>query len=229
LQGQEVVLYGEPLFAAVVAEGLGITLLEPPFDWLPTLPEEYRQRDVCAATLEEARQLRHPAFIKPADDKCFPAAVYPDGSRLPGDAVLPGETVVLIAEPVRWEVEFRCFVREREVVTLSPYLRNGELVRTPDGRWEDSRTELARAFAARVVSDRAVASPAAVVVDVGLIVGRGWAVVEANAAWGSGIYGCDPIAVLNVVRRACRPQEHPLATATPEQLPGGGDTSGDPR
>jgi hypothetical protein len=41
------------------------------------------------------------------------------------------------------------------------------------------------------------------VIDIGKIVGRGWAVVEANPAWGSGIYGNDPDEVLNVLAKSC--------------------------
>lgn len=37
--------------------------------------------------------------------------------------------------------------------------------------------------------------------------GRGWAVVEQNAAWGSGIYGCDPEEVLEVLRFAAIPAQ----------------------
>jgi len=203
LRGQDVALYGEPLFAAVVAEHLGLMLLEPPFDWLPTLPADYRLREVRLTALHAARALREPAFVKPADDKCFLAGVFSSGELLPAEDVLPGTTPVLIAEVVRWEVEFRCFVLEREVVALSPYLRRGELARSPDGGWDDERIEEARAFAQRIVSDNDVEAPPAVVIDVGVIEGRGWAVIEANAAWGSGIYGCDPTAVLPVVKRAC--------------------------
>jgi len=36
---------------------------------------------------------------------------------------------------------------------------------------------------------------------------HGWAVIECNAAFASGIYGCDPVAVLPVLRRACQPVE----------------------
>jgi hypothetical protein len=206
LRGQDVALYGEPLFAAVVADELGLALLEPPFDWLPTIAADYRRREARLATLEEARQLRQPAFVKPADDKCFPAGVFPSGEALPRAEVLPGGTAVLIAEPVRWEVEFRSFVLDRAVVALSPYLRRGELAQSSDGSWVDERVEAAREFARAVVSDPSVALPPAVVLDVGIIEERGWAVVEANAAWGSGIYGCDPVAILGVVRRACLPQ-----------------------
>ena len=215
LRGQDVTLYGEPLFAAVVAGDLGLVLLEPPFDWLVTLPAEYRKREIRLTTLRDARQLRQPAFVKPADDKCFLAGVFSSGEQLPGGDVLPGRTAVLIAEPVRWAVEFRCFSLERTVIDLSPYLRHGELAQSPEGKWEDARTEQAREFAAAVVSDDSVALPPAIVIDVGLIEGRGWAVVETNAAWGSGIYGCDPAAVLRVVRRACLPRDQVSAADRP--------------
>ena len=92
---------------------------------------DYRRRDVRLTTLGEARQLRHPAFVKPADDKCLPPAVAATGADLPGDEILPAGTPVLVAEPVRWEVEFRCFVLDRRVVTLSAYLRDGELAPVP--------------------------------------------------------------------------------------------------
>ena len=48
------------------------------------------------------------------------------------------------------------------------------------------------------------ALPPAFVVDVGLVEGRGWAVVEFNPAWCSGLLGTDPTAVLSVLKRSCR-------------------------
>lgn len=206
MRGQDVVLYGEPLFVAVVADELDVALLEPPFDWLPRLPDRYRRRAVRLASLGDARQLRSSAFVKPADHKCFSPRVIDTGACLPGNEVLPAETPVLIAEPVWWEVEFRCFILDRQVATISVYLRDGELAQAPDGTWADDHTEAARDYAQAVCADNSVSLPPAVVVDIGLIEGRGWAVVEANAAWGSGIYGCDPDAVLRVIRRACVPR-----------------------
>jgi len=135
--------------------------------------------------------------------------------------MVPADTPVLAAEPVRWEVEFRCFVLDRTVRAVSPYWRDGASAEGPDGEWEDPRTDAAREFAAAAVTDPVVELPPAVVVDVGLVTGRGWAVVEANAAWGSGIYGCDPAEVLAVVRRACpsvadlRPEDRRWVAAAP--------------
>lgn len=208
LKDQNVVLYGEPLFAAVVADELGIALLEPPLDWLADLPERYRRRAVRFTTLANARSCLEPTFIKPADDKCFAAKVYKTGADLPAENVLPETTPVLVAEPVKWAIEFRCFVLHRKVKTLSSYLRYGELTQAPDGRWLSSNQETKEAldFVDQVLDEQTVDLPPAVVVDVGIIENRGWAVIEANAAWGSGIYGCDPAAVLRVVERACVPK-----------------------
>jgi hypothetical protein len=56
----------------------------------------------------------------------------------------------------------------------------------------------------RLLATRSPALPPALVVDVGLIEGRGWAVVEFNLAWCSGLLGADPAAVLGVLERACQ-------------------------
>jgi hypothetical protein len=98
LRGQDVALYGEPLFAAVVAEELGLALLEPPLGWLAELPETYRRRAARLTTLGDARSCLGPAFIKPADDKCFAAQVYQAGAELPAEGLLPATTPVLVAE-----------------------------------------------------------------------------------------------------------------------------------
>lgn len=59
-----------------------------------------------------------------------------------------------------------------------------------------------RDFVARMLSDRRVEVPIAIVIDVGVIKGRGWAAIETNGAWGAGLYGCDPGLVLEVLQSA---------------------------
>jgi hypothetical protein len=198
-------LYGEPFFAAAIAEQLSLHLLEPPFDWLATLPVSYSKRRVFCTTLGEARLVAASAFIKPADDKCFSAQVYLSGAELRDTDHLPAETPVLVSEPVEWEVEYRGFIRHNELQTLSPYFRDGNLAQTEDGDWPAAEEEVqeARDFYTGFLSDSEVKLPPGVVVDIGRIRGRGWAVVEANPAWSSGIYGCDPSQVLPVVESAC--------------------------
>lgn len=198
----EPVLYLEGLMAPDIAWEFGLQLLEPAVDWLPRIPEEYRKRKVALATLKEAKSFCEPAFIKPPNDKVFPAKVYL-GSELPewyGD-----DSPLLVAEVVHWEKEFRFFVLDRQVRAMSIYLRDGVLQK--DAGFAASQVEVAEAeaFANFVLNDPRVELPRAIVLDAGVIAGRGWAVVELNAAWGSGIYGADPLAVLEVLRHAVEP------------------------
>ena len=115
------------------------------------------------------------------------------------------ESPVLVQEVVTWEKEFRCFVLDRQLRTLSVYLRNGELQRANDFAATDDELAEVTAFVNTVLADERVDLPRTAVLDVGVIAGRGWAVVEQNAAWGSGLYGCDPAEVLEVLRHAAVP------------------------
>jgi hypothetical protein len=218
----EPVLYVEALMAPMVAEELGLRLSEPPDDWLPRLPRVYRQREVHLSTLGAARALSAPAFTKPPNDKSFPARVYQPG-ELPHE--YPDDTPVLVAEVVRWECEFRCFVLDRTLRAASIYLRDGQLQREQGFAAPEEELAAMETFVAQVLADPRVLLPQAIVLDVGVIAERGWAVVECNAAWGAGIYGCDPEAVLEVLRHAAE-QQNGLAFVPNEEL-GGSDR--DPR
>jgi len=199
----EIVLYVEALYAPTIAEALQLTLLEPTSDWLVNLPEKYRLRSIQLTSLGNARLCEKPTFIKPPNDKLFKAMVYASGQDLPDDfdETLP----VLLAEPVGFEFEYRCFVKDRTVQTLSPYLHKGRLSKLDDYQAPAEEMQAALQFAEQVLADSDVDLPQAVVLDVGHIKDRGWAVVEANAAWGSGLYGCDPVKVLEVLRCAVKP------------------------
>lgn len=201
LAADEPVVYMEALVAPTVAEAFGITLREPPNDWLPNLPMEYLNRQVCLSTLGEARKVEARRFVKPPNDKSFPAAVY-RGSEIP-DLDMSPDSPVLVSEIVAWEKECRCFILDREVRTFSMYLRGGELQKEAGYASSDAEDAEVLDFCKKVLADLRVDMPRAVVMDVGVITGRGWSVVELNAAWGSGLYGCDPAEALEVIRHAC--------------------------
>lgn len=202
-QERDIVLYLEALFGPDVASQLGLRLEEPPIDWLPRLPAEYRLRSVELTTLGQARCLTETRFIKPPNDKSF-AARPCVGADLPTE--YPDDMPVLVAEVVAWEKEFRSFILDRQVRAISVYSRLGELQRDHDFAQTPDEVDAASNFVQRVLNDERVVLPRAAVLDVGVITGRGWAVVEQNAAWGSGIYGCDPEEVLVVLQHATTPR-----------------------
>ncbi len=203
LNDTEILLYVEPLLAPTIAEQLGLTLIEPPEDWLVTLPHEYRRRAIRLTTLGEARRLQSPMFVKPPNDKSFEASLYPSGAELPAE--FDDGMRVLVGEPVTFEVEYRCFVLDRIIRAMSPYVRGEHLAKLSDFAFPEAEANEARTFAGTLLADRSVVVPKAVVLDVGRIADSGWAAVELNGAWGSGIYGCDPVEVLHVIRQAAIP------------------------
>lgn len=202
LEVTEPVFYLEALMAPLLAEQFQRRLLEPSIDWLPNLPEQYRQRSIRLSTLEQARQLETVAFIKPPNDKSFPARVY-TGPELPDG--YPDETPVLISDIVKWEKEFRCFILNRTLKTFSVYLREGVLQRDNHFAHTPEEEEALLEFVGGILADERIDLPQAAVVDVGVICDRSWAVVEQNSAWGAGIYGCEPTQVLEVLKHASVP------------------------
>jgi len=74
-----------------------------------------------------------------------------------------------------------------------------------DGTWSATDEELATAkeFSERVLADASVEIPTAVVMDVGIMANGNWAVIESNAAFSSGMYGCDAEKVLPLLLHAC--------------------------
>lgn len=135
--------------------------------------------------------------------KPFDAAVHADAAAFAAVTLgVPGDLPVLVSEPVAWNVEYRFFVRHGAVVAGSVYFRHGELV--VDWQAPLAERDAAAVFAAQVLAQTKGTLRGGVVLDVGAIAGLGWAVVEANPAWASGLYGCDPeSALLAVVASVC--------------------------
>ncbi len=196
----DIVIYAEALFAPTIAERLQRALLDPPDDWLVRVPSDLRLRSVQLTTLGAAREGTAPAFVKPPNDKTFTARVFQAGRDLPEE--YDADSPVLVAEPVRWISEYRCFCRDEEVITVSPYVLEGQPAVGRDYAAPADELSEAQTFASAVLRAMRGFTPRAIVIDVGIIEHRGWAVVEANGAWGAGIYGCDPAGALDVVAGA---------------------------
>jgi hypothetical protein len=69
--------------------------------------------------------------------------------------------------------------------------------------------EAVRASTSVATLTRNMSLPRTVVVDVGFVGGRGWALIEFNAVWGAGLNGCDPDKVLPTIVAASGPESIP--------------------
>jgi hypothetical protein len=206
LRQRRIALYGEALFTTIVAQELNHVLLEAPANWLMSLPKDYLQRELVLSTLAEARIIETPRFIKPAEGKYFAAKVYQNADELPPKESQAEGMPVYLAEPVNWLKEFRCFILERQLQTFSVYSRDGELAEI-EGEWPLTADEVEALtnFCGMFLADAQIPMPPAFVLDIGEIEGQGWAVIEANPIWASGIYGAEPIKILPLLQRSCIP------------------------
>lgn len=195
-----VAVYGEDLFAQVVAEQCGFTLLKPEENWLTTLPFSFVKRKLEYGKLSEFTDRKN-VFIKPADFKFFAAGVYSSIEDIPGYAEADKNWTVLVSETVQWTYEVRCFILNRKLVTQSAYVYNGQL---KEVKLENTLLEELENFIAELLQHKSVLIPEAVVIDVGIIRDKGWAVIEANPAWASGLYACEPLVqTLEVIVKSC--------------------------
>jgi hypothetical protein len=212
---EDPVVYGELVFCDVMAEILGLGLLEPSNDWLAELPNQYLLRGVRAMSHGDLRTVRTRAFIKPANDKVFTAGVYELGAHVPHRYIDP-ETPVLVSDVVDFETELRCYVLDRRLLTAGIYAgKNADSI-SNDGvsaPREKVVYESGCDWIEGFLADSSVDMPSAVVIDIGLIEGVGWAIVEANQAYCSGVYtggyatataspGADPAKVLEAIERS---------------------------
>lgn len=185
-----------------VARRLDSILLGCSGSWLSSLPDKFTGRRIETLELKDAICLEEHCFIKPALGKSFDAATRTGQALRSQTSHLPPSLLVHVSDVVEWEMEYRCFAKDKEVKTLSPYRRGDALFSSYASPLRGPRREAdaAREFANLVLSS--VPCPSAFVLDVGIIRGRGWSVVEPNECWGAGVYGCTPSEVLEVLLAA---------------------------
>lgn len=189
LKERNVCVYGNDIFCQVLAQLLELNLVSPPEDILARLPLRMSARGVSVSSLSLARDLEYPAFIKSLQPKLFAAAVFGSPQELRSKTRgLEADTGLLVSEPVEFEAEVRVFVYDRKVLDCSAYQGEADL-------------EAAAAFASEVVKTEGL--PFGYVVDLGKL-SQGWAVVEFNPAWASGLNGCDADKVLPAIAAATR-------------------------
>jgi hypothetical protein len=202
--GVKGVPYGSQTFCEVIAQQMKWTLKQNSFDWLVKVPVKFLKRRVDFMSIKEATQLHERKFIKPADDKCFDAKVYEPGQFIPHECI-PADYPVLVSDVVQFDVEYRIFMDGFKSRAWSNYLFYGEINDPRFHHMIDADQLEPVSFVNKLMistdPDNLPTEPC--VIDVGIIHGKGMAVIETNQAWASGIYGCDPYGVLKVLEASC--------------------------
>lgn len=202
LSGKVGVPYGSQTFCEVIAQQMGWALKQNSFDWLAKISKQWTKRQIDFMTLAEAKLLTETRFIKPADDKVFEAKVYAPGELVTHESI-PLDTPTLVSEIVYFDLEYRCFVHPTYVSTWSNYICHEHLADPKYWNMIPGDKIHPRHFVEDMMFNSPHLKTVPSVVDVGHIPGKGWAIIETNQAWASGLYGCDPWEALKVMEGAC--------------------------
>ena len=132
--------------------------------------------------------------------------MYEPGTFTP-PSVIDDSYPVLVSEPVEFDLEYRCFVDGATVKTWSNYIMYDNIA---DPRYWNMIPLDEERYPHDIVNDLLYDSKyhdfnfttVPSVIDVGRIKGKGWAIIETNPAWASGLYGCDPLAALQVMEKS---------------------------
>lgn len=181
-------IYGNETFGLVLAQKLDLQLHSPSDELLTELPNGLLQRSVRGVPMTGILDITFPAFVKSVVPKQIPSRVYATAEELRSQCIgLKQDMRFLVSQPVEFESEVRCFVLEGQVLAASAYEGSADVGQASN-------------FAASVAHNLSQSHP--IVIDVGRLRNGSWAVVEFNAAWGSGLNGCDPDRILPAIEAA---------------------------
>ncbi|PQA97150.1 hypothetical protein B0A69_03675 [Chryseobacterium shigense] len=194
-----IAVYGEDIYAEIVADQCGLTLMKPDDNWLSLISEDFTKRKISYGQMKDYVDQEN-IFIKCSDFKSFKAGVYQKVTDIKGFDTVDLNSTVFTSEVVEWQLEVRCFVLHGELKTYSSYWRNDAFDMNPLSEQEENDLFV---FFDSFIRKYASTLPAAIVLDFGVIKEKGWALIEANPAWCSGLYACDAEKALEVIVESC--------------------------
>jgi hypothetical protein len=202
LKYHQPVIYGEPLFCRVISKQLGYSLIQHPPTWIVDLPKEYTSRNIEVMKFDEARKIKEPKFFKTIEnDLCLPK-VYDNGSLLPKLEYL-NDVDVIVSDPMNFKAKFRCFVKDRRVITTCCYAINDD---NPYKQYYDYFIPDVIHFVNKMLADDRVKCANSIVIDVGRYKSGhtyGTAVIKSQPVWSSYTYDCERAAILDALVASC--------------------------
>jgi hypothetical protein len=182
LTRETLVAGGVPVVEAALMK-LGIPV--PVADNLPACLAKYRGRKVWSSTWGELRGQYgkkgppEPLWVKPLrKNKGFPSVAVYDVDDLPDASRLPDSYEVLASEYVTFVSEWRCFVRDGQILDLCRY--QGDVFRYPDPQ-----------VIKDAIRDYSAIAPAAYGIDFGVLTTGRTVLVEVNEGYSLNPYGLE--------------------------------------
>jgi len=196
-------VYGGDLFCESIADQMGWSLISNPADWVVKLPKDYTARNIFASTIEGALKHKEKKFFIKSPTKLFKARVCEAPVTFPTNVL--NDHPILISDYVNFTSEYKCFVKNKKVVSICCYKWTNEF-NTPANYGKNNKEVIT--FVNKMLADARVECVSATVINVGKHGklddnGNGLAVIDSEPAYMSEIYGCEISASLDTIMSSC--------------------------
>ena len=183
-------IYGIDTFSLVLAQLLGLKLLEPKDELISKLEFNWVKRKVEIVKNHEVGKSLFPIFIKPVKPKTFKSSVYEDFDKFTKETKGIGKNELIIKSSIiKLESEVRAFILNNKILDMAIYEGNSNL-------------ESAREFLTDFLQHHSINLPESYVIDLGFNETDKWFVIEFNSSWGAGLNSCNPNKVIFGIRAA---------------------------
>lgn len=189
LSARHLRVYGNDLFAILLADLYGLHLISPDEAEICEL-EHWTKRRIALGSANDLSSSKFPLFIKSLVPKQFASKVYSSFEQFISEPGVMASEEVLYCEPVKdIMAEARAFILNRQILDIAIYEGSGN-------------GEEARIFLETFLADETVILPGAIVLDLAYSKDKKWFLLEWNAAWGAGLNGCNADNVVSCIAEA---------------------------
>ena len=190
IYSKRVTIYGIDTFSLVLAQVIGVSLIEPKDESLADIPKKWIKRKITILTIADINESLFPTFIKPVKPKTFKSQIYQNytGFLEETKGINPNEQLIQSAI-IPIESEARAFILDNHILDISIYEGQADIVD-------------AKSFLVSFLLNQTLDLPKTYVIDIGYNTYDGWFVIEFNASWGAGLNGCNPDKVILAIREA---------------------------
>lgn len=156
--------------------------------------QDYTKRQIRLIRYDELKQpIEERKFIKPTYEKWFEAKIYEVGETIVGAP--KNDDLIYVSDIVNMIDEVRCFCLNGEILTSSYYRINKEVeMKLFDAQLGDTPIEQ---YVKGLYETGLIKG--GITLDFAKLENGDWVFIEANEAWASGIYECDPDKCLEVI------------------------------
>ncbi|WP_299765650.1 ATP-grasp domain-containing protein [uncultured Dokdonia sp.] len=187
---KRVTIYGIDTFSLVLAQVIGVSLIEPKDEVISELSQKWIKRSIHVLPISNVSESLFPTFIKPVKPKTFKSQVYLSYEEfIVGTKGIGSEEEIIQSEILHIDVEVRTFILNNNILDMAIYEGTTNL--------EDAKT-----FLKDFLTHHTIDVPNTYVIDLGYNTKDDWFIIEFNSSWGAGLNGCNPDKVIAGIREA---------------------------